>query len=158
MLCLVAQSCPTPCDPMEWSPPGSSVHGILQARILEWVAISFSRGSSPTQGLNLSLLHCRQILYHVNHQASLVNLHLSFQTQPEADHSDKPDIPTPLRTVVPKLFGTRHRFHGRKFSHNLGRWRGGRGGDSTEKIQASTVTVRFISVSIPSAAPQIIRH
>ena len=39
---LVTQSCPTPCDPMHCSPPGSSVHGILQARILEWVAISFS--------------------------------------------------------------------------------------------------------------------
>ena len=42
----VAQSCPTFCDPMECSLPGSSLHGILQARILEWVAISFSRGSS----------------------------------------------------------------------------------------------------------------
>ena len=42
----VAQSCPTPCDPMNCSPPGSSVHGILQARILEWLAISCSRGSS----------------------------------------------------------------------------------------------------------------
>ena len=40
-------SCPTLCDPMDYSPPGSSVHGILQARVLEWVAISFSRGSSP---------------------------------------------------------------------------------------------------------------
>ena len=37
------QSCPTLCDPMDSSPPGSSVHGILQARILEWAAISFSR-------------------------------------------------------------------------------------------------------------------
>ena len=36
----------TLCDPMYWSPPGSSVHGILKARILEWVAVSFSRGSS----------------------------------------------------------------------------------------------------------------
>ena len=36
------QSCPTLCDPIDGSPPGSSVHGILQARILEWVAISFS--------------------------------------------------------------------------------------------------------------------
>ena len=43
---LVAQSCPTLCDPMDGSPPGSSVHGILQARILEWVATSFSKGSS----------------------------------------------------------------------------------------------------------------
>ena len=45
---LVAQSCPTFCDPMDCSLPGSSVHGILQARILEWVAISFS---SLTVGL-----------------------------------------------------------------------------------------------------------
>ena len=42
----VAQSCPTLCDPVDCSPPGSFVHGILQARILEWVAIPFSRGSS----------------------------------------------------------------------------------------------------------------
>ena len=42
----VAQSCPTLCDPMDGTPPGSSIHGILQAKILEWVAISFSRGSS----------------------------------------------------------------------------------------------------------------
>ena len=43
---LVTQLCPTLCNPMDCSSPGSSVHGILQARILEWVAISFSRGSS----------------------------------------------------------------------------------------------------------------
>ena len=43
---LVAQSCPTLCEPMDCSPPRSSVHEIFQARILEWVAISFSRGSS----------------------------------------------------------------------------------------------------------------
>ena len=42
----VAKSCPTLCDPMDCSPPGSSVHGILQAGILEWVAFPFSRGSS----------------------------------------------------------------------------------------------------------------
>ena len=46
VLCLVTQSCPTPCNPMDCSPPDSSVHGILQARILEWVAIPFFRGSS----------------------------------------------------------------------------------------------------------------
>ena len=43
---LVAQSCPTLCDPVDCSPPSSSVHGTLQARILEWLAISSSRGSS----------------------------------------------------------------------------------------------------------------
>ena len=42
----VAQSCPTLCDPMDCSLPGSSVHRLFQARVLEWVAISFSRGSS----------------------------------------------------------------------------------------------------------------
>ena len=42
----VVQSCPTLCDPMDRSLPGSSIHGIFQTRILEWVAISFSRGSS----------------------------------------------------------------------------------------------------------------
>ena len=44
---LVAKSCLTLCDPVNCSLPDSSVHGIFQARILEWVAISFSRGSSP---------------------------------------------------------------------------------------------------------------
>ena len=43
--CLVAQSCSTLCNPMDYKPPGFSIQGILQARILEWVAISFSRGS-----------------------------------------------------------------------------------------------------------------
>ena len=47
---LVAQSCPTLCDHMDYSPPGSSVHGILRARILQWVAIPFSRGSSRPRG------------------------------------------------------------------------------------------------------------
>ena len=42
----VAQSCPTLCDPMDCSLPGSSVHGIFQAIVLEWIAISFSKGSS----------------------------------------------------------------------------------------------------------------
>ena len=45
-VCSATQSCPTLCDPMGCSPTGSSVHGILQARILEWVAFPFSRGSS----------------------------------------------------------------------------------------------------------------
>ena len=46
MLCLVAQLYLTLCDPMDCSPPASSVHGILQARILEWVAMPSSRESS----------------------------------------------------------------------------------------------------------------
>ena len=65
------QSCLTLCDSMNCSLPHSSVHGILQARILEWVAIPFSREIFLTQGSNLGLLHCRGILYHLGHQESL---------------------------------------------------------------------------------------
>ena len=66
MLCCakLLQSSLTLYDPMNYSLPGSSVHGILQARILEWVTISFSRGIFSTQGLNLCLLCCRRIIYH----------------------------------------------------------------------------------------------
>ena len=67
---LVVQSCPTLCDPMDCSQPGSSVHGIFQARTLELVAIPFSR-IFLTQGSNLGLLHCRQILYHLSHLGSM---------------------------------------------------------------------------------------
>ena len=59
--------------------PGSSVHGILQAKILEWVAIPF-QGIFPTQGLNLGLLHRGQILYRLSHQGSRKSL--SDQTCP----------------------------------------------------------------------------
>ena len=62
----VAQSCPVLCNSMACSPPGSSVHRILQAIILEWAAIPIF----PTQGLNPCLLHCRQILYCLSHQGS----------------------------------------------------------------------------------------
>ena len=60
----VAQLCPTICNPMDCSLPGSSVHGIFQARVLEWVAISFF----PAQGLNPGLPYCRQMLYHLSHR------------------------------------------------------------------------------------------
>ena len=65
---LVTQSCLTLCNPMDCSLPGSSLHAISQARILEWVAIPFSRGIPPAQGLNLGLLHCRWILYCLSHR------------------------------------------------------------------------------------------
>ena len=54
---LVAKLCPTLCGPMDCSPPGSFVHGIPQARILEWVAMPFSRESSrPKDGTQVSLI------------------------------------------------------------------------------------------------------
>ena len=57
VVCLVVQSCSTLCDPIVCTPPDSSIHGILQARILEWVAILFSRGSSqPRDRTQVSLI------------------------------------------------------------------------------------------------------
>ena len=62
----VTQSCLTLSDLMD--PPASSIHGIVQSRVLEWIAISFSRGIFLTQGSNPGLLHCRQTLYCLSHQ------------------------------------------------------------------------------------------
>ena len=62
---LVARLCPTLCDPTD-----CTVHGILQAGMLEWVAISSSRGIFPSQGSNSGLPHCRHILYYLSHQGS----------------------------------------------------------------------------------------
>ena len=68
--CSVVQSCLTLCDPVDCSPPGSSVRGILQVRILEWVAISSSRGSSrPRDQAHISSSG-RRILYHLSHLGS----------------------------------------------------------------------------------------
>ena len=69
-LCIHAKSlqlCPTLCDPMDCGPPGSSVYGIFQARILEWDFMPSSRGSSrPRDGTCLSYVSCigTQVLYH----------------------------------------------------------------------------------------------
>ena len=79
---LVSQSCLTLWHPMDYSLPGSSVHGLLQARMLECIAIPFSMGSSqfrdlldpgifPTQGLKPGLLHYRQVLYHLSTREAL---------------------------------------------------------------------------------------
>ena len=66
---LVAQSCLTFCDPMDHSPSGASVHEIFQARIPEWVAIFFSRGSSRlSDWTQVSSIPGR--LYHLSHQGS----------------------------------------------------------------------------------------
>ena len=62
--CLLTQSCMILCNPMDCSPPGSSVHGILQARILEWVAISFSRGYFWPKDRTYISCTGRRILYH----------------------------------------------------------------------------------------------
>ena len=66
---LVAQLCLTLCDSMDCSPPGSSVHGISQARILDGLPFP-SPGVVPNPGTEPSLPHCRQVLYHLSHQGS----------------------------------------------------------------------------------------
>ena len=78
---VVTQSCLTLWDPMDCSLPGSSVHGILQVRILEWVA-SLLQGIFLTQGSNPGLLHCRQIPYHLRHQGSPCNYLLQYIPSP----------------------------------------------------------------------------
>ena len=62
---LVAQLCPALCNPMDCSLPGSSVHGVLQARLLEWVAMPSARGSSQPRDQTWVCLLCRQILDHL---------------------------------------------------------------------------------------------
>ena len=66
----VTQLCLTHYNPQYCNLPGSSVHGIFQARIQEWVAISFSRGSFQPQPRDQTqvYLHCRQTPYHLSHQ------------------------------------------------------------------------------------------
>ena len=67
MCAKLLQLCLTLCDPLDCSLPGSSVHGILQARTLEWVAVPSSRGfSQPGDGTHVSYVYCisRQVLYH----------------------------------------------------------------------------------------------
>ena len=67
---LFTQSCMTLCDPMDCSLPGSSVHEILQARTLEWVAMPFSRGSSQPRDRTYVSCFTGRYFYHLSHQGS----------------------------------------------------------------------------------------
>ena len=102
-----AQSGLTLCDPMGYSPPRSSVHGIPQARILEWVAIFFSRGSSqPRDQTHVSCISCigRQILYHCTTWEALYATHerqiLNSKTQGGEIKRMEKDIPCKEKTKV----------------------------------------------------------
>ena len=70
VLCLVAQLCLTPCDPMDCGPPGSSIHGDSSGKNTGVVCHALLKGILPPQGSNPGLPHCRQILYHLSHQGS----------------------------------------------------------------------------------------
>ena len=69
-LCLVTQSCLTVCDTMDYSALSSSVYGILHGKHTGVGGHSLLQGIFSTQGSNLGLLHCRQIIYHLSHQGS----------------------------------------------------------------------------------------
>ena len=90
--CMCAQwpqSCLTLCDPMDCNPPGPSVHGILQARILEWVAISFSRGFYQPRDRTVSAASpaLQQIVYPLSHLKSPFSLPiLSLKTSLISNH------------------------------------------------------------------------
>ena len=101
---LVAQSRLTLCDLMDCSLPGSSVHGILQAKILEWVAIHLSRGIFLTQGLNPGLPHCRHILYHL-----LLNKAQLIATFPSRVHCLH--LIFTSTSIIISIYTTLHYFH-----------------------------------------------
>ena len=75
----VAQSCLTLSDPMDCSLPGSSIHGIFQARILEWVAISFSRYADDTTIMAESEEELKSLLIRVKEESEKAGLKLSIQ-------------------------------------------------------------------------------
>ena len=68
--CLVAQLCPTLCNPVDCSPPGSSVHGDSPGKNTGVGCHALLQGIFPTQGSKPVLPHCRKILYHLSHQGS----------------------------------------------------------------------------------------
>ena len=70
VLCVGTQSCPTPCDPMDCSPSGSSVHGGSPGKNTGMGCHSLLQGIFPTRGSNPGLQCCRWILYHLHHQGS----------------------------------------------------------------------------------------
>ena len=87
-LCCVAQSCLTLCDAVNCGPPSSFVHGIILARTLEWVAISYSRGSSWLRDqTHVSYVSCigRWVLYHYGHLGNQI-VHRMYYVHSELDN------------------------------------------------------------------------
>ena len=98
MLAKSLQSCLTLCDTMDCSLPGSSVYRILLARILEWVAMPSSRGSSlPRYGIHISYVSCigRQVLYHLHHLGRPLTYKAVEFENPTCFHSSSLTFPKP---------------------------------------------------------------
>ena len=100
----VAQSCPTLCDPVDCSLPGSSVHGILQARILEWVAISFSRGSSRPRNTQVSCIADRGFILWATREALPELAQTPVHTVGDAIQPSHPlSTPSPPASIFPSI-------------------------------------------------------
>ena len=76
----IAQSCSTLCDPMDRSLLGSSISGIFWSKVLEWVAVSFYRGSSWPRDWTQVYLHWRQTLYPLSHQGSALDYQVRLKS------------------------------------------------------------------------------
>ena len=98
-VCSVTQLCLTLCDPMECSPRGSSVYGISQARILEWVAISYSRESSqsrvePMSITSLALAGGFFFFFFYHCTTIILKAHVFVFSSPSNNASNKPELST----------------------------------------------------------------
>ena len=119
-VCVYAQSRPTLCNPMDYSPPGSSVHGILQARILEWVAISYSKLSSCPRGQTCISCIGQRILY------PLATWEVPVHGGHWLPRKGVFCVPGPLCQYIERFYaGTSNQVLGFKQSCNRAHWRTG---------------------------------
>ena len=125
-----AQLCPGLCNPMDCSPPGSSVHGIFQVRILEWVAIFYSRGSSqPLLGLNPGCTSWELSQLHSLQRDNFNNLFTGWLWELNAQrltHSEKDWRQEEKGITEDEVVGWHHQLNGPEFEQALGD--SGRGG------------------------------
>ena len=103
-VCLVTQSCLTLCDTMDCSPPNSLVHGDSPGKNSEVGCHALLQGVFPTQGSNPGLLHFRQILYHLSHQA--IPWILEWIAYPFSRGSSRPRIPTRVSCIAGGFFAS----------------------------------------------------
>ena len=101
-MCLAAQSCPTFCDSMDCSPPGSSVHWDSPGKNTGVGCHALLQGIFPTQGSNPGLVHCRQILYLLSHQGS--PRILEWVAYPFSSGSSRPRNQTGVSCIAGRFF------------------------------------------------------
>ena len=87
VLCLVTQLCPTICDPVDCSPPGSSIHGDSPVKSTGVGCHALLQRIFPTQGLNPGLPHCRLIIYQLSHQGTRSLILAHFKQPDSLSHS-----------------------------------------------------------------------